>query len=721
MKCNLSFTLSLLFLISSARAQDTSSVKFNDTLMMQNIEVLSIRASDKAPFTKTNLNKQQIEERNVGYDLPFLLSQTPSLVANSDAGNGIGYTNLRIRGSDASRINVTLNGIPYNDAESQGTFFVDMPDIASSLNSIQIQRGVGTSTNGAGAFGASINLSTNELNKEKYLELSNAYGSFNTWKNTIKAGTGLIKNHFTVDARFSNITSDGYVDRAFSKLRSFYLSTAYQSKKTVLRFNVISGREKTYQAWNGVPESLLKSDRTYNSAGTDKPGAPYSNETDNYVQTHYQLFLNQKVKNKIAFNLAAFLTRGKGYYENYKGSQKFSRYNLPDVIVGTDTIQKTDLILQQWLDNYFYGTVFSGIYTNGKAQVTIGGGYTEYDGGHYNIVPWAQLGFPDHYKYYNAPAYKRDFNLYLKWMYSLGNGLSAFADIQQRSVRYEINGFKGHPDLYVNKSYTFINPKAGLSYNINRIHIYGSLAVGSREPNRDDFESGIAQLPKPEFLLDWEAGISAGGENYSAGVNFYYMDYINQLINTGMINDVGAYTRTNAGKSYRAGIEIEAAWKPSKWWTIDGNLSLGRNKIKLFKEFIDDYDLGGQKVNLFKNTDIAFSPAVVSAFAITFSPVKNGKVILISKYVGDQFLDNTSDRNRMLKKYFVENIQLNYGVSCGVFREVKLFFDLNNVFNNLYEANGYTYNYFEGGKLHVENYYFPMAGMNFMGGILIKL
>src|SRR5665213_504270 len=386
------FILLLVVFTFIAHAQDSSHHKLSDTLMLDNIEISSIRASDKAPFTKTDISKKEIAKVNLGQDLPFILNQTPSVFVNSDAGNGVGYTGIHIRGTDESRINVTLNGIPYNDAESQGTYFVDLPDVASSLNSIQIQRGVGTSSNGAGAFGATINLSTNEVNKEKYLELNNSYGSFNTWKNTLKVGTGLIGNHFLIDARISRISSDGYIDRATSNLKSLYFSAAYINEKSSLRFNIISGKEKTYQAWNGVPESYLDSDRTYNSSGTEKPGTPYANETDNYIQTHYQLFFNHKINSVFSYNVDAFLTRGKGYYEEYKADQSFSDYYLPDIINGNDTITSTDLIRRLWLDNYFYGSIFSLQYHKNKTSLTFGGGWTQYDGQHYDIVTWAQQG-----------------------------------------------------------------------------------------------------------------------------------------------------------------------------------------------------------------------------------------------------------------------------------------------------------------------------------------
>ncbi len=708
---------SLSFLVN---AQDTSVGQLSDTLMLNNIEVTSIRAADKAPFTKINLNKEQISKVNLGQDLPFILNQTPSVVVNSDAGNGVGYTGIHIRGTDASRINVTLNGIPYNDAESQGTYFVDLPDVSSSLNSIQIQRGVGTSSNGAGAFGATINLSTNEVNKEKYVELNNSFGSFNTWKNTLKAGTGLLANHFLIDARLSRISSDGYIDRATSDLKSLYFSAAYINEKSSLRFNILSGKEKTYQAWNGIPESYLDNDRTYNSSGTEKPGAPYVNETDNYTQTHYQLFFNHKINTALGFNVAAFLTRGKGYYENYKADEAFADYALPEIINGTDTISTTDLVKRLWLDNYFYGSIFSLQYHKNKTQFTFGGGWTEYDGRHYDVVTWAQQGFPDNYTYFNAPAKKNDFNLYAKLMQSFGSGFTGFLDMQGRFVKYMINGFKDHPDILIDKKYSFFNPKTGISFNRNNYQAYLSFSVAAKEPNRDDFEAGINQIPKPEILYDAELGIEKKNGLFNYGATFYYMYYHNQLVNTGKINDVGAYTRTNAPESYRAGIELQADAGLSKWMNVAGNISFSSNKIKDFTEYVDDYDNGVQKEIMYHNTDISFSPNTIASAGINFIPVKNGEINFQSKYVGRQFLDNTSQVSRSIDPYFVENIKCSYTLLKKVGKEVNFVFQVNNVFNKMYESNGYTFNYISDGRFTVENYYFPMAGINFMAAINIK-
>ncbi|MEP6927776.1 MAG: TonB-dependent receptor plug domain-containing protein [Ginsengibacter sp.] len=702
--------------------QDSIRRKLNDTLMLENIEVTSIRAADEAPFTKTNISKKEIEKINLGQDLPFILNQIPSVVVNSDAGNGIGYTGIRIRGSDASRVNVTLNGIPYNDAESQGTFFVDLPDIASSLNSIQVQRGVGTSSNGGGAFGATINLSTNEINKEKYAEINNSFGSFNSWKNTIMTGTGLLGNHWTFDGRISGIRSDGYIDRAESNLQSFYVSTAYINNNSSLRLNILSGKEKTYQAWYGIPESYLESNRTYNPAGTEKPGSPYSNETDNYTQTHYQLFYNRKINPNLSFNTAIFLTRGKGYYEEYRTGQLFSDYGLPFYINGTDTLTSTNLVRQLWLDNYFYGGIFSIQVQKNKAHFTLGGGWNEYDGKHYNIVVRAEQGFPKDYTYSDLPANKHDFNLYAKLLQTLGSGFSMFADVQGRLVNYNIKGFESNPEISIDKHYTFFNPKAGISFNKNNYQFYLSYSIGAKEPNRDDFEAGLNQIPKPEILYDLELGAEKKNADYTYGATFYYMNYRNQLVSTGKINDVGAYTRTNTPQSYRLGIELQTAAKFNRWINANGNISFSKNKIKNFTEYIDDYDNGDQKVYQYYNTNISFSPDAVASATLNIIPLMHSELSFQSKYVSRQFLDNTSHVNRTIDPYYVQNVKISYNFSKkNIFKNVNFIFQINNLFNKKYESNGYTYNYFSSSQLTVENYYFPMAGINFLAAVNIKL
>lgn len=690
-------------------------------LFLKPVEVLATRAGNRAPFTKTNISKEEIEKTNLGQDLPFLLNQTPSTVINSDAGNGVGYTGIRIRGSDLSRINVTLNGIPYNDAESQGVFFVDLPDFASSVNSIQIQRGVGTSSNGAGAFGATINISTHEFNDQPYAQINNSFGSFNTWKNTVKAGSGLLNNHFTIDARLSRITSDGYMDRASSKLSSFYLGGGYFGKKTQLRLNVFGGDERTYQAWNGVPQDSLKTHRTYNSAGTEKPGTPYDNETDNFRQNHFQFFVNHELNPHLNLNASLFYTSGKGYYEQYKAGEDYADYGLPYPVFGNDTVYTTDLVRQLWLDNDFYGTVFSLQYNKNGTQLTAGGGWNTYKGDHFGKIIWAQTGIAKDYRWYNLHASKTDANVYGKWQQKLSDRFQTFADLQFRNVGYVIDGFRDNPTIYIRKKYNFWNPKVGLSYSKPGMQAYISYAVANKEPNRDDFEAGMQQLPVPEKLQDIELGFERRFAKASFGATAYYMYYKNQLVLTGMINDVGAYTRTNIPESYRLGLELQASYSPVQQFSISAALALSKNKINNFVEYVDDYDNGGQKSLGYKSPDIAFSPSVVANATVTYKPLRAFEISLLSKYVGDQYLDNTSNDARKLDAYFINDLRAIYTFKKGFLKEATLIGQVNNIFNVKYEPNGYTFSYVYGAQLLTENFYFPMAGTNFMVGLNVKL
>ncbi len=683
---------------------------------LQELEVKSIRASNNAPFTKTNLGKAEIASLNMGQDIPYVLNQTPSVVINSDAGNGVGYTGITIRGTDATRINVTMNGIPFNDAESQGSYFVDLPDFTSSVNSIQVQRGVGTSGNGTGAFGATINLSTNELYEKAYAEINNSFGSFNTWKNTVKAGTGLINGHFTVDARLSQIKSDGYVDRAKTNLQSFYLSTAYINKKSSLRLNVISGKEKTYQAWNGIDSATLATNPTYNVSGTDKPGTPYDNETDNYKQTHYQLFYNRTINNNLSFNVATFYTKGLGYYENYKGNKAYSDYGLTG---STDT---ADLINQQWLDNDFYGGIFSVQYKKNKNIVTVGGSLTDYKGKHYGQVIWAARGgFEPNQRYYDVDAQKYERSFYAKLQHSISNSFSIFADVQYRFVEHNMQGFKANPTLYVNRKFNFINPKFGVTYKKKDWQTYFSYAMANKEPNRDDFEAGKTYQPKAEQLHDFELGVETKKKHYSFGATVYYMLYKDQLVLTGKISDVGSYTRTNVDNSYRAGLELQGSYVFTKWLNFNGNITFSQNKIKSFSEFADDYDNGGQVEIKHTNTDITLSPNVVSSHQLNFIVTKNIDISLIGKYVGKQYLDNTQNEGRKLSDYYTQNVKASIKIDNKIFKETLLMLSVNNIFNRQYQANGYTYSYVYGGTFTTENYYFSMAKTNFMIALNIKL
>jgi iron complex outermembrane recepter protein len=716
------------------------------TLLLEPVEIKALRAGDKSPFAKTNLSKTDIEKLNLGQDLPVVLSQTPSVITTSDAGNGVGYTSMRIRGTDATRINVTVNGIPYNDAESQGTYFVDLPDITSSLSTIQIQRGAGTSSNGAGAFGASINLSTNEVNEKAYAEINNSFGSFDTWKNTVKFGTGLINKHFTFDARLSKISSDGFIDRAGTSLKSFYASAAYITQKSSIRFNIISGTEKTYQAWNGIPQyklfynkdSLLQ--HYYNNVGSlyftaadsanlfnSNPRKynvfTYPNQTDNYQQDHYQLFFNHQFTSDWSLNTAIYLSKGKGYYEEYKNDASYSNYGLPD----NGMITSTDLVRQLWLDNNLYGTIFSLLHKTKKDQFSFGGGWNQYDGKHYGDIIWAANGgVPKDYQWYYNKAVKKDFNLYSKYQYKLTNHLEALVDLQYRRVDYNINGTRDFPGLQINNTFNFFNPKFGLTYSYGSTVAYGSYAFANKEPNRDDYENGANSTtePKAEHLQDLELGLEENKFNYGWGINLYYMNYRDQLILTGKINDVGDALRINTPHSYRAGIELQGRYKINKTVQLSGNLTLSDNKIKDFYDYTPRYDasfnLLQQDTSYFRKTNLAFSPSVIASALLQVFPFANAEIITSVKYAAKQYLDNTSSNAKSINDYFVQDLTFQYSLHNIVAKEITIVARMNNVWNKLYESNGYTYSYFYDKALVKENFYFPMAGRNFMLALNVK-
>ena len=697
--------------------------KFNDTTYLKPIEVNIVRAAEKSPFTKNTLNKKDIEQNNLGQDLPIILDGTPNAVTNADAGNGIGYTGIRIRGTDATRINVTINGIPYNDAESQGVFFVNLPDIASSANSIQVQRGVGTSSNGTGAFGATINVATNDINTTFYAASNNSIGSFNTWKNNLQFGSGIINKHFSIDGRLSKISSNGYIDRAATDLQSYFLSTAYIANNSSLRLNIFSGKEKTYQAWNGVSEPLLATNRTYNISGQEQPNKPYDNETDNYKQTHYQIFYNHQLNSNWKTNAALFYTKGTGYYEEYRADQKFANYGLSDYVNESTVIKKSNMIRQLWLDNDFFGSTLSALYKKSTTEFTVSTTYANYNGNHFGIIKWAalQAAVPLNYQWYNLQANKKDFNLCGKWVEQWNNKWQSFFDVQIRNVQYEINGFRKNPTILIHKNYTFINPKIGVVYTNKNWQAYASYAVGSKEPNREDFEASTTKLPLPEHLFNIEIGAEKKSIKFAYSANFYYMKYKNQLTLTGKINDVGAYTRENIANSYRIGIEIQGKMKINNWLQVSGNIALSQNKVLNFNEYIDDYDNGGQIKNNYNKTDIALSPGIVAASTISFFPIKNGEISVINKYVGKQYLDNTSNNNRSIEGYYLQHVKLSYTIQKVFFKETVLILQLNNVFNKKYEANGYTFSYIYGGSQTTESYFYPMAPFNFMFGVNIKL
>lgn len=744
-------------LIKDTLVVNNSDVIWNVNLhrspqMVQEMLVQSTRADRKTPTTYTNLEKKDIEKVNYGQDLPFLLRSTPSTVVTSDAGAGVGYTGIRIRGVDPTRTNVTINGIPLNDSESHGVYWVNMPDFASSVGSIQVQRGVGTSANGATAFGASINIKTDDIHRKPYGIIDNGYGSFNTWRHSIKAGTGLINDHFTMDARLSKITSDGFIDRASSDLKSFYLSGAWLGKKASIRANIFSGKEKTYQAWWGIPEAKFTGDddallthfynnyypgglyqtsadsaNLFNSGNKTYNYYTYENEVDNYQQDHYQLFYNQQIGKSIHINITGHYTRGHGYYEQYRIDDSLSDYGLAPATTPNDTILTGNFIRRRWLDNHFYGGIFSLNYNKNGLNLTLGGGANNYEGAHYGEIIWAEFASNSEIRdrYYNNSAYKLEAQGYLKGTYQLKK-IVLYADLQFRHIQYsflgvdEVSGVLQEVDQSVN--YTFFNPKAGLMYDFNnRNNVYASVAIANREPVRADFRENTPEnRPKHEQLLNIEAGYRYSGNKLFTNANMYYMDYTDQLVLTGQINDVGGYTRTNVDKSYRAGIELELGYQIIKSLSITGNITLSQNKIVAFDEYVDNYDVWAQDTISHTNTDLAFSPNIISSLGLLYSPVKGLEIGLTGKYVGDQFLDNTSTDGRKLNAYFVSNLQLSYTLRDVLFSEITFGIQVNNLFDTHYANNGYTWGYVWGGQRIVENFYYPQAGRNLMARLTIK-
>lgn len=733
-------TLTMLT-VTTAYAAQAQSVGDSDTSLLdgkhyiQPIEVRSLRAGDNAPFAITEISKKDIEKGNNGQDVPYLLQYTPSAVVTSDAGSGVGYTGIRVRGTDGTRINVTLNGMPVNDAESQGTFFVNFTDIASTTGSIQLQRGVGTSTNGSGAFGATMSISNLQQYEKAGAELINSVGSFNTLRHTLHAGTGLINNQFQFDVRLSKITSDGYIDRSSSDMKSLQFIAGWTpSDKTSFRFMVMTGKEKTQQAWNGVSQDSLETNRTFNELGVRADGTYYDDQTDNYQQDYYQLFADHQFSKGLTGHVGLFLTRGRGYYNEYRLGQSFSTYGLSDFITpSNDTFSTTDLIRQLWLDNYYYGGVFSLLYQKRNTQLTFGGGFNRYEGEHYGYVKWAQYNIPADYRWYLNDAQKNDANIYVKAQHTINKKLILFGDLQYRNVQYDINGFRDNPTLTPSVNYSFFNPKAGVTYLLRdnvlqKQKVYASIAVANKEPNRNDFEANTTALPKHEQLYDVEAGYEISEQKWNVSANYYYMSYKDQLVLTGQINDVGAYTRTNVPESYRMGIELQGAVIPARWLTIHANATISQNKIKSFTEYYDNYDdpNGNQVMIEHNNTDIAFSPNIIGAGGLTLRPFRKMgmgqkfEIDLLGKYVGKQYLDNTSNDAKSIDAYALGDVRIRYSIKAKPFKELGLNLMLNNIFDTKYESNGYTYSYRYGGDVSTVNYFYPQAGFNWLLGLTMK-
>lgn len=716
----------------SIYAQENDSIRVVKNIKQVNIN--DLRATDETPMSYTNIKREQIEEQNLGQDVPYLLSLTPSVVTNSDAGAGIGYTSLRVRGSDATRINVTIDGIPLNDSESQGVWWVNMPDFSSSIEDIQIQRGVGTSTNGAGAFGASINLKTMTLNPKAYAISSNTFGSYNTLKNNLSFGTGLLEGKFTLDGRLSKITSDGYIDRATSDLKSYFLTAAYYGENDVLKVNVISGKERTYQAWNGVPFNYLAIDslRTYNSY-------TYKNEVDNYNQDHYVMHYNKQIDLSTSFKLGLHYTKGQGYYEQYKIDEDFTGYNLNNLIIGTDTVTSTNLVRRKWLDNDFYGTIFSIQEKSEKLNLTIGGGWNKYEGRHFGEIIWAQYASNSElgHIYYDNDAEKTDFNIYVKALYDLNNQITTYLDIQKRFIRHSFLGIDEDRIAMNDKvKFNFFNPKFGLFYEVDKNQsAFGSFAIANREPNRADFiESSPSSRPKHETLYDTELGYNYTSSKLSFSANAYYMIYDNQLVVTGKINDVGAYTRENVEYSERKGVELVVGYQINDDLKWNANATFSKNKILKFTEYVDNWDTGNQEMIVYENTDIAFSPKVIASSAFDYKLLSNTNIQLLSKYVGNQYIDNTSSKNRMLNRYVVHNLRLMYSFHNTIFKTAKLTFQVNNILNESYTNNAWIYRFISEGydprpddpyvnSNSTGGYdmagYFPQAKRNFLLGLTL--
>jgi len=705
--------------------------------------VSALRVDDTTPIAYTNISREEIEARNFGQDIPFLIQTSPSVISTSDAGAGIGYTGIRIRGIDPGRINVTINGIPLNDAESHGVFWVNMPDLASSTQNIQIQRGVGTSTHGAGAFGATMNLQTAIMNPEAYGEINTGIGSYGTQKANVQIGSGILDNGWQIEGRLSKIDSDGYIDRASSDLRSFYLSGSRHGNRSLLKADIFSGQEVTYQAWNGVPEPILNNNSAQlehyisqlwlgsedaahwrqNIGNRRYNEFLYENQVDNYQQDHYQLHYSYRLRDHWLANASLHYTHGRGYFEQFRRNDRLSTYNISPIVIGDETIARSDLVRRRWLDNHFYGGVFSTeINRPEQWSFTLGGGYNEYDGDHFGEVIWARFAGDSDLgdRYYDNNGFKTDFNIYGKLNYYLSSAINAYVDLQYRTVMYRflglrIDGETGEVnDVAQRDRINFFNPKAGLVYRFADGHrAFASVSVGGKEPTRRDYiESTEESRPDPERMYDFELGYHGSLSRLDVGVNLYYMLYRDQLINTGEVNDVGNIVRENVPDSYRAGIELQlgARLLPELHWS--GNLTLSRNIIREYVRFLDDFDQGGQQAETFRNVDISFSPSAIGNSVLAF---RTGpfQAEWISQYVSRQFLDNTANTSRSIDPYWVNNLRFGYTIEGFPYlRNIVASVLVNNVLGAKYVSNGYTFGWISGGEEQFFNYYYPQAGRN---------
>ena len=683
-----------------------------DSLNVQKLEevlVSSIRVNEDIPMAFTNVSKDQIEERNLGQDLPILLNFLPNVVTTSDAGAGIGYTAIRIRGINAQSTNVTINGIPYNDAESLGTFWVDLPDFSSSIENLQVQRGIGTSVNGSSAFGASINILTDKISKDPFFESNNTFGSYNTFKNTLRFSTGLMNEVFEFSGRLSKIDSHGYIDRSTSDLKSYFLQFSYKKENTLVKFLNFGGHEITYHAWNGIDGEPLRNDRTFNPSGlyTDLNGVQqfHEDELDNYKQDHFQLHWSEIINNNFTSNLGLNLTNGKGYYEQYNEN-------------GNE-----DFITRKWLDNQFVVVNYSLKYSKNKHNIIFGSTYSEYDGDHFGETIWSQnsgdIEFTD--LFYNGNGLKKDFSNFIKSVFQISSRLSMFTDLQLREISYNTDGSTSNiPELKLDKKYSFFNPKFGLNFKLNnKNRVYFSAAKAFREPTRSDYENNFNI--KPEELIDFELGWSLNSNTIILNTNLYYMNYENQLVLTGALDDVGSPIRENSGKSYRAGIEIESAFKVSEKINLAGNVSFSENKNL---DYVSRFD--GELMNL-GDTDISYSPSFISSAAINYSPNSKLDLSLLNKHVGEQFMSNNGSSFSKLDSYSITDLNLRYTFDeLYLFDELSINLLINNIFSAEYVSNGYYYTYDD--TWSDENMittiegtgYYPQATRNFLFGVGIK-
>ena len=716
--------------VLAAHAEEADSLK---SVELQDVQVVSTRASKKTPVAFTNMNKEQLKAVNHGQDVPYLLSLTPSITMTSDAGNGIGYTSLRVRGTDPSRINITANGIPLNDAESATVFWVNMGDFASSVQSMQIQRGVGTSTNGAGAFGATLNMQTENIGISPFLGVDLSGGSYYSHKETVRFGTGMLGSHWGIQGRLSNIGSKGYLDRASTKLNSYLLQAGYFSDNTVVKLITWNGVEETYHAWNYTSkyeQSLYG--RRYNSCGVmgyddnGNPNSYYKDQTDNYHQQNYQLIWNQRITGELSSNVGLHYTKGKGYYQQFQSAATQMMYGMSWASYGlsTDDTVVDDLVDQQKMDNDFYGVVASLNYDNKKnLQVIVGGGWNRYSGDQFGHIVWVKPGVvttvcepaaltPD-FEYYRNHSRKTDFNVYGKATYEFVKGLNAFIDLQYRHVGYKLQdptvmyGVNQDKRYVIDNHYNFFNPKFGINYDINARHkLYASYGIGHKEPVRNNFMQQIANPDRAdtkasaERLNDLEVGYKFQSPTFAAGANIYWMNYKDQLVLTGELNAIGEALTKNLDKSYRLGVELEAAWMPVDWFRWDVNATFSKNRVRDMVVTLTD----GTNVNL-GDQPLSFSPDLILNNILTFS-YKGVKASVQSQYIGDQYLTNTgfkemecmdADGNKtyetlLLKKHFNTNVDLSYHFSLkqmGI-KEVTAGVTLYNVFSAKYDNNGWA-------------------------------